>query len=116
MPTYTFACKDCGARKTEIVHMDEVSDLHPVCLNCYKAMGRDYQADLCNTPNDSYSRTIHSDALAIAPSQRKEHEQKYPYIKLDEKCRPMFDKFGPHERYLRETGFQKNPGKNKRKS
>ena len=116
MPSYTFACKDCGTRKTEVARMSEVSDLHPVCLQCNEPMVRDYQSDLCNTPNDSYSKPLHSDALAIAPSQRKEHERLYPYIKLDEKCRPVFDKFTNHEKYLKATGFFKNPGKSKRRS
>lgn len=116
MPSYTFACKDCGTRKIEVARMSEYDSLHPVCLVCDEPMTRDRQADLFSTPNDSYRVPLHSDALAIAPSQRKEHEQLYPGIKLDNKCRPIFDNFTDHDAYLKATGFQKNPGKNKRRS
>lgn len=116
MPSYTFACKDCGTRKTEVARMSEVGDLHPSCLECGRDMQRDYKSDMFSTPNDSYRTPLHSDSLAIAPSQRKEHEQQYPYIKLDSKCRPIFDNFKDHDRYLNETGFRKQPGKSKRRS
>ena len=71
--------------------MREYDNLCVICHECGKHMVRDMRADLFNTPNDSYTKPLHSDALAIAPSQRKEHEQKFPYIKLDKKCRPIFD-------------------------
>jgi len=116
MPMYTFICTECGVRKTEVASMAEVDSLKPFCLNCGNDMGRDYKADLFSTPNDSYRTPIHSDSLAIAPSQRKEHERDYPYIKIDEKCRPVFDNYGDHKKYLDATGFTKNPGKSKRKS
>ena len=114
MPEYSFICNDCGVRKTEYVKRH--ADLEvPNCLQCQQPMARDFNTDLINTPGDSYRNPIHSDSLAISPEQRKEHEQKFPYIKLDDKCRPIFDKFGPHERYLEETGFQKLPGKQRRR-
>jgi len=96
--------------------MSEVDKLKPVCLICDKSMQRDFKADLFATPNDSYRVPLHSDALAVAPSQRKEHQQKFPYIELDKKCRPILDNFRDHERYLKESGCVKNPGKNKRRS
>lgn len=64
---------------------------------------------------DSYHKAIHSDALAIHPDQRKEHERLYPDIKIDSKNRPVFDNFQKHDAYLEATGHVKNraPGKQK---
>jgi len=116
MPAYTFVCKECGNRRTEIARMSEVSELEPLCLICDRLMQRDYKADLFATANDSYRVPLHSDALAVAPSQRKEHETKFPYIKLDKKCRPILDNFKDHDRYLKESGCVKKPGKSRRRS
>lgn len=115
MPAYSFCCKDCGTRKTEFVHK-YVDLVVPMCLECNKKMNRDWGEDRVHAHKDSYSRPIHSDSLAISESQRKEHERLFPYIKLDHKCRPIFDNYRDHQRYLDETGFVKNPGKSKRKS
>lgn len=82
---------------------------------CGKAMQRDYSGERVNAGGKDYSRPIHSDALAISPTQRAEHERIFPNVKLDNQCRPVFDKFGPHEDYLKKTGFKKLPGKQKRK-
>ncbi len=116
MPMYTFICNECGVRKTATHSIKEIAPMIPVCLHCGDTMDRDYQTDMFSTPKDSYRTPIHSDALAIAPDQRKEHERLYPYIKLDKKNRPVFDKYGPHQKYLDETGFRKNPGKKKRRT
>jgi len=59
----------------------------------------------------NYKHPIHSDAMAVNPSQVKEHMEKFPDIKLDEQCRPIFDNYGAHQRYLDATGFQKLPQK-----
>lgn len=61
----------------------------------------------------SYHKAIHSDALAIHPDQRKEHERQHPDIKIDEKCRPIFDNFKAHDKYLEDTGYVKNRAPNK---
>lgn len=62
-----------------------------------------------------YGKPIHSDALAIHPSQREEHQRRYPDIKLDKQNRPILDKFTPHEKYLEARGIYKPPGKQRRK-
>jgi len=115
MPMYTFACKDCGTSKTEFVH--KYDDLvAPECLRCGDIMDRDLAADSFHTAGDSYSKPIHSDALAVSPLQRKEHEELFPYIKLDHKCRPIFDNYKDHQRYLDETGHFKARKKNRRRT
>ena len=115
MPMYTFACKDCGTSETEFVHnYDNLAA--PICPNCGKIMGRDLVADSFHTPKDSYDKPIHSDALAVSPLQKEEHERLFPYIKLDEKCRPIFDNYKDHQRYLDETGHFKARKKNRRRA
>ena len=59
----------------------------------------------------NYERPIHSDALAVHPDQRAEHEKKFPYIELDKQNRPIFDNFVRHEKYLKEIGCVKEPQK-----
>ena len=114
MPEFSFICNECGTRKTEFVkrHVDLII---PCCLNCTQQMSRDFHADAPNVPAGGYCRAIHSDSLAVAPSQRGEHERLFPYITLDNKCRPVFDNYTDHQRYLDETGFVKNRAKQRRR-
>lgn len=115
MPEYSFVCNDCGTRKTEYVKRHALLVV-PCCPECTEQMSRDFRTDIPRAHKDCYSKPIHSDSLAISPDQREEHERKFPYIKLDNKCRPIFDRFETHERYLNETGFRKNPGKQRRRA
>ena len=112
MPEYTFTCESCSDFTTVFVH--KFGDL--IVPECHgKIMDRDFQTDMPRVHGDSYHKAIHSDALAIHPDQRKEHERLYPDIKVDEKNRPVFDNFKAHDKYLEDTGFIKNraPGKQK---
>ena len=112
MPVYSFRCKDCNNTKTEFVHRHQ--DLVvPKCNKCNNKMVRDFKADMFRTHADSYARPIHSDSLAISPEQRKEHEQKFPYIKLDSQCRPVFDNYKDHKKYLDANGYIKVQKKKK---
>ena len=114
MPEFSFICNNCGTTKTEYV--ESHADLKtPACLQCGDAMARDFSSDSIRVHAGGYRKAIHSDSLAIAPSQRKEHEQRFPYIKLDNKCRPVFDNFPDHEKYLNETGHVKNRAKQRRR-
>jgi len=80
------------------------------CGYCGKSMLRDIAADMpFVSGGHDYRRAIHSDSLAISPDQRAAHEKQFPYIKLDSECRPIFDNFKNHERYLKETNFKKEP-------
>ena len=113
MPQFSFICNECGARKTEFVKSRSELEV-PLCHG-HGPMNRDFHSDSIRVRAGGYKRPIHSDALAIAPSQRKEHERLFPDIALDDKCRPVFDNFEKHEAYLEKTGFQKSPGKQKRR-
>jgi len=111
LPIYTYCCEVCGEQK-EIIHSMNETKV-PKC--CGKKMQRDFQADIPNAGNRDYSRPIVSDSLAINPSQRTEHEQMFPNIKLDNECRPIFDNYQAHEDYLKKTGFVKTPQRKRRK-
>ena len=111
MPLYTYRCGVCGEQK-EIIHSMNETKL-PTC--CGKVMYRDYRVDLPNAGNREYRKPIISDSLAISPEQRKEHERLFPDIKLDPECRPVFDEFKKHEKYLKDTGFRKAPQRIKRR-
>jgi hypothetical protein len=63
--------------------------------------------DLKIAIHGNYQNPIHSDALAIHPDQRAEHEREFPNVRLDGQCRPVFDNFMNHEAYLKKTGFRK---------
>lgn len=112
MPRYCFIC-ECK-RKIDVVRPMKDAEKPWKCA-CGKEMQRDFSAEGVRAGGKDYSRPIHSDSLAISPRQRAEHERTFPDIKLDSQCRPVFDKFGPHEDYLKKTGFKKDPGKQKRK-
>jgi hypothetical protein len=73
------------------------------------------QVSVPRVHSDSYRKPIHSDALAIHPSQRREHEQKYPDVKLDSENRPILDSYKKHDDYLEKRGVYKPPGRNRRK-
>lgn len=113
MPTYSFACS-CGM-KTECTRAMKDADKICAC-ECGLEMIRDFTADLPFASGGDYgSRAIHSDSLAINPSQRAEHEKLFPDIKLDSQCRPVFDKFGSHEAYLKKCNLVKDRKKIKPK-
>lgn len=112
MPRYCFVC-ECG-RKIEVVRPMKDAEKPWRCL-CGEKMQRDFGAEGVFAGGKDYNRPIHSDSLAVSPRQRAEHERTFPEIKLDSQCRPVFDKFSSHEAYLKQTGFVKHPGKQKRK-
>lgn len=100
MPSYSFKCTKCG-NKEERVRAMKNADKRCMCTGCGAKTVRDFQADVPFASGGDYgSRTIHSDSLAINPSQREEHEKTFPNIKLDDQCRPVFDNYPAHQRYL----------------
>ena len=113
LPRYSFTCTKCFKSEERILSMENADKLQ-VC-QCGCQMRRNFQADVPNISGGDYHRAIHSDALAINPSQRAEHERLFPDIKLDDECRPVFDNFSRHEKYLKETGFKKIPQRIRRK-
>jgi len=107
MAIHDFVCDDCGV----VVQDTQTKTIH-VCPKC----GKDMRFDCHVMFSGAYKHPIHSDSLAVPEHQRAEHERKFPYMELDSECRPVFDNFQKHERYLKETGFIKNPQKIKPKS
>lgn len=115
MPTYCEKCPKCG-HKQEHICVIENCDKRVKCDRCGEWMQRDYQAEQVRVGNKEYNKPIHSDSLAIMPSQRKEHEKLFPNIKLDNENRPVFTNFKDHNDYLERTGFIKQRQKIKRKA
>jgi len=113
MPVYSFICDNCG-KKDERVRRMKNAGKKCMC-ECGTEMKRDLKADLPFASGGDYSRPIHSDSLAISPSQRIEHERLFPDIKLDKECRPVFDNYPAHDAYLKKTGFRKKRQKTKPK-
>ncbi|MCK5614404.1 zinc ribbon domain-containing protein [Candidatus Pacearchaeota archaeon] len=113
MPLYSFLCPKCENRE-ERVRAGKNAGKRCMCTECGVKMNRDLQADIPFVSGD-YKKPIHSDSLAIAPSQRAEHLKTFPDIKLDSKNRPVFDSFGPHQAYLNKCNLVKERKKVKPK-
>ena len=105
MADHYFTCDDCGITIQDYT----TKKIH----RCYKC-GKDMRWDLKIAIHGNYKYPVHSDALAISPDQRAEHEKLFPDIRLDNQCRPIFDNFTRHEKYLKQTGFKKAPQKIRR--
>lgn len=115
MPLYSFICLGCKT-KGGYIHPMKKCDMVHKCPKCGFKMVRDFQADIPFASGGDYgSRAIHSDSLAIAPSQRAEHEKLFPDITLDNQNRPVFDKFSSHEKYLKQCNLVKERKKIKPK-
>jgi hypothetical protein len=71
-------------------------------------MERDFSAEVrtTNAPCDN-GHELHSDSLAIHPSQIAEHRQLYPAVPLDGACRPVFTSVKQREKYLDARGVLK---------
>ena len=79
-------------------------------------MERNWQESNIHATPDSYSQALHSDSLAISPSQVEEHRRHFPDIELDNECRPVFSNYKQHDAYLEKTGFRKKRSRNRRKA
>lgn len=112
MPTYEYVCTGCKMQCDVTKPMSEF-DRTEQCTECGSVMRRKITVPRVHA--DSYRRPIHSDALAIHPSQREEHMRLYPDVKLDEECRPILDSYTKHEKYLEARGIYKPPKRNKRR-
>ena len=112
MPIYCFNC-ECGKNIEVVRPMRKALDAQK-CV-CGKTMFRNLPAENKNISGTPYLHTIHSDSLAIAPSQIEEHKRLFPNIELDGDCRPIFNNFKDHDAYLKKTGFVKAPKKVKPK-
>ena len=106
MAIHRFVCS-CG----DVVEDTTTKGVH-ICPSCKEEMALDCRVAI----HGNYKHPVHSNSLAIHPSQRAEHAKLFPNIRLDNQCRPIFEKFIDHENYLKETGFQKLPQKIRRSS
>lgn len=104
MTQHNYKCWDCGYH-----FLDKVVNA-PDCPKCKSTKtGVDSHVAI----HGNYKTPIHSDSLAINPSQIAEHKKMFPNIELDGDCRPIFDNFVDHRNYLKATGFVKAPKKTK---
>ena len=105
MPIYSFVCSKCGDKEES---MRAMKDANKACMcTCGARMNRDFAVDVPFASGNAYVKPIHSDSLAISPSQREEHEKAFSNIKLDDQCRPIFDNFQDHESYLKKCNIVK---------
>jgi len=107
MPEYHFACDKCKRVDSVIWPMSRSGEL----LDCEVCGAKMYRVYNFSVGGDEYSKPIHSDALAIAPSQVAEHRRLFPDIEIDNEHRPVFDHFRKHDDYLEKTGFRKHTKK-----
>lgn len=93
----------------------------PLCPNCKGgvALEKETQIENCGTAfaikGAPYSQPIHSDAMAIHPSQVAEHKAAFPDIKIDSQCRPVMENSEQHQKYMDACGFVKQRQSTKRK-
>lgn len=106
MIDHYFTCDDCG-----ITIQDHITKEIHRCPKCDK----DMRWDLNISIHGNYKHPVHSDALAISPTQIAEHKRLFPNIRLDKACRPIFEKFTDHEAYLKRCNIIKHPQKIKPK-
>ncbi len=102
MAIHRFVCEKCS----EVITDTTTTGTH-YCPKCNNEMYWDVQVNF----QSGYEHPIHSDALAIHPSQRAEHEQMFPNIRLDEQDRPVFDNVYDHQAYLDKCGMVKKTQK-----
>lgn len=106
MATHRFVCNECSVA----IEDTTTKGVH-ICPSCDGEMRWDLNIGI----HGNYKHPIHSDALAISPTQVAEHEQLFPNIRLDEQCRPVFDKYTDHEAYIKKCNIVKHTQKIKPK-
>ena len=99
MVTHRFICNRCKI----FIEDTTTKGIHK-CPEC----GGDAALDCKIAIHGNYKHPIHSDALAISPTQIAEHEKLFPNIRLDKACRPIFEKFSDHEAYMKKCGIVKH--------
>ena len=114
MPTYAYVCDACGEREDIVKPMAE-STSDETCRACGRPMRKDLTTSTPRVHKDSYSKPLHSDALAIHPEQRAEHQRLYPDVRLDRANRPILDSFAKAERYYNSRGIHKPMKRNRRR-
>jgi hypothetical protein len=112
MPFYNYICGVCEKNKEIIKSMRD--NTIPEC--CGQEMLRNYKTDLPFSGNHEYGTPLHSDALAIAPSQVEEHKRLFPDVVLDSQHRPILTNVQQHDTYIKTRGFEKLEQRHKRRA
>lgn len=99
MRLHSYKCADCG------LHFSDKAVNAPNCPNC---KSNKTAMDCHIAIHGNYRHPIHSDSLAIHPSQRAEHREMFPNIEVDKLNRPVFDNFVDHEAYLKRCNLIKH--------
>ena len=107
MIIHEFICDDC-----DIIVKDTNTKCVHKCPECDKEMRWNLTGMAIH---GHYQHPVHSDALAIHPDQRAEHECLFPNIEIDKQNRPVFNNFVDHENYLEKCNLVKVPKKIKLK-
>ena len=98
----SYACLDCG---------NEIESFKRDAPPCPKCESENMHRVWNGGGSFNYKHPIHSDALAVHPDQRAEHEKNCPNIRLDKQNRPVFDNFVDHEDYMKKINVVKVPQK-----
>lgn len=112
MPMYNYECYDCGAKDWDIRRIADRNN-KTECPACGGNMNKSISA--AHVRGD-YSHKIVSDSMAINIDQIPEHKKKFPDIRVTPEGQPVMENYAQHEKYLKECGFVKHPGKTKIKS
>ena len=107
MPLYYYKCKVCGSTDSDIRVIADRNN-PTACCECDGVMERAVGLENPNiVRTEDYAKPLHSDSLAINPSQIAEHKKLFPDIEIDSQGRPVFKKYRQHDRYLEACGFDK---------
>lgn len=91
MALHNFICDECNV---------SVQDTNTKCKHKCPVCDKDMRWDIHVAIHGNYKYPVHSDAMAIHPDQRAEHEQRFPNIRIDKQNRPVFDNYTDHQAYL----------------
>ena len=105
MAVHRFVCDKCKV----FIEDTTTKGVHK-CPKCKQDMSLDCRVAI----HGNYRTPVHSDAMAISPTQVAEHKRLFPDIEIDGQCRPVFDNFTKHEDYMKKCGIVKTPQKIKR--
>lgn len=111
MKRLIYYCPKCDVDKP-LIRITRRADEDELCETCGARGYYAYIKSVGQTSGDkNYSHPIHSDSLAISPAQVAEHKKMFPNIKIDSDCRPVFDNYVEHDKYLQKCGFVKGKQK-----
>ena len=98
MAIYAYTCSKCH-RQEDVVKPMADSDRAEECPTCGYPMRKHFADNVPTVYQDGYSHDLHSDALAIHPSQRAEHQERYPDVKIDHLNRPVLTSARQADKY-----------------